>query len=315
MQGEPVLAREHLQRVVALYEPQSHRTLAVGCGYDPGVYAHVMEAWVLWVLGYPVQGLRRSYEALRLAREQAHPFTLALTLVTIVILQHMRREGEATLEHVQDSVGLSSEHGFPYLAAIGTILQGWERTRLAQAAAGLTQMRAGLATLRAMGGEVLRPSLLALLADAYARDGQMAAGLSVLEEALVTADEHTERFYAAELHRLKGEFFLQQWREAGAKPAPRAIDQGHVAAGGATSQSPLQTEAEACFQSALHIAQCQRAKMLELRAAMSLSRLWQLQGKRTEAYALLAPIYHWFTEGFDTADLQEAKALLEELGG
>jgi DNA-binding winged helix-turn-helix (wHTH) protein/predicted ATPase len=315
MQGEPTLAREHLQRVVALYEPQSHHTLAVRCGYDPGIYAHVMEAWVLWVLGYPVQGLWRSHEALRLAREQAHPFTLALTLVTIVILQHMRREGEPTLEHVQASVRLSTEYGFPYLAAIGTILQGWEQTRMVPAAAGLRQMREGLATLRAMGGEVLRPSLLALLADAYARDGQMAAGLSILEEALVTADEHTERFYAAELHRLKGEFFLQQWREAGAKPAPRGIGQGYGADGKATSSSPLQSEAEACFQNALHIARCQRAKMLELRAAVSLSRLWQQQGKRTEAHALLTPIYDWFTEGFDTADLHEAKTLLEELGG
>jgi predicted ATPase len=262
-----------------------------------------------------VQGLRRSHEALRLAREQAHPFTLALTLVTIVILQHMRREGEPTLEYVQASVGLSTEYGFPYLTAIGTILQGWERTRLAQAEAGLTQMREGLATLRAMGGEVLRPSLLALLADAYARDGQMVAGLDVLEEALVTADEHTERFYAAELHRLQGEFFLQQWREVGAIPALRAIDQGHVADGGVINQPPLQIEAEACFQSALHIAQRQRAKMLELRATVSLSRLWQRQGKCTAAHALLAPIYGWFSEGFDTADLQEAKVLLEEIGG
>jgi predicted ATPase len=314
MQGEPMLAREHLQRVVALYEPQSHRILVVRCGYDPGVYAHVMEAWVLWVLGYPVQGRQRGHEALRLAHEQAHPFTLALTLVTMVILQHMRREEEPTCEYVQASVELSTEYGFPYLAAINTILQGWERARLAPDAVALMQMREALATLRAIGGEVLRPSLLALLADAYARNGQRAAGLGILEEALVTAEEHTERFYAAELHRLKGEFCLQQWREAGTQPAPRAIDQGHVADGGATSQSPLQTEAEACFQSALHIAQCQRAKMLELRAAMSLARLWQQQGKRAAARALLAPIYHWFTEGFDTADLQEARALLEELG-
>jgi hypothetical protein len=127
------------------------------------------------------------------------------------------------------------------------------------------------------------------------------------------AEKHAERFYEAELHRLKGELLLRQWREAGVKPAPRAIHKGPVADGGATSQSPLQTEAEACFQSALRIAQRQRAKSLELRAAMSLSRLWQQQGQRAEARKLLAPIYGWFTEGFDTADLQEAKALLDEL--
>ena len=125
MQGELTLAREHLQRVVALYEQHRHRTLVVRCAYDPGVYAHVMEAWVLWVLGYPAQGLRRSHEALHLAREQAHPFTLALTLVTIVILQHMCREGEPTFEHVQASLALTTEYGFPYLTALATVLQGW----------------------------------------------------------------------------------------------------------------------------------------------------------------------------------------------
>ena len=125
MHGEPTLARAHLQQVVALYEPQRHHTFAVRCGYDPGVYAQVMEAWVLWALGYPAQALQRSHEALTLARAQAHPFTLALTLFTVVILQHMRRAGEATLEHVQVGVLLSTEHGFPYLTAIGTVLQGW----------------------------------------------------------------------------------------------------------------------------------------------------------------------------------------------
>jgi predicted ATPase len=164
-----------------------------------------------------------------------------------------------------------------------------------------------------MGAEVLRPSLLALLADAYVRDGQIEAGLGVLEEALVTADEHTERFYVAELHRLKGEFVLRKCQEAGANLAPRAIRNGSAADDGAPSQLLLQTEAEACFQNALHIAQRQRAKLLELRAAMSLSRLWRQQGKRGAARQLLGEIYGWFTEGFETADLQEARILLEEL--
>ena len=135
----------------------------------------------------------------------------------------------------------------------------------------------------------------------------------MLEEALVTADEHTERFYAAELHRLKGELVLRKCLEAGVKPAPGAIYKGHVADRGATSQSLLQTEAEACFQNALHIAQRQRAKLLELRAVMSLSRLWRRQGKRVAARQLLGEVYGWFTEGFETADLQEAGMLLEEL--
>ncbi len=155
MSGEPTLARKHLQQVVALYEPRQQHALVVRCGYDPGVYAHTMEAWVLWVLGYPTQALQRSHAALTLARAQAHPFTLALTLVTVVILQHMRRQGEATVEHVQAGVVLSTEHGFPYLKVIGTVLQGWELTRGGQVAAGLTQMRAGLASFRlAMGANL-----------------------------------------------------------------------------------------------------------------------------------------------------------------
>jgi predicted ATPase len=265
------------------------------------------------VLGYPAQALQRSHEALTLAREQAHPFTLALTLVTVVILQHMRREGEATLEHVQAGVVLSTEHGFPYLKAIGTVLQGWELTRVGQVTEGLTQMRQGLAAFRAMGAEILRPNLLALLADACGCGGQIEAGLEALEEALVTADQHAERFYEAELHRLKGELLLRHWREVGAKPAPRASQQSHAASGETPGWAPLQREAEACFQSALAIARRQGAKLLELRAALSLSRLWQQQGKRADARQLLAAVYSWFTEGFETADLQEAQALLEVL--
>jgi predicted ATPase len=152
----------------------------------------------------------------------------------------------------------------------------------------MVQMRQGLDELRAMGAEVLRPYLLALLAEVCGRSGQIEAGLDVLEEALVTAENHTERFNEADLHRLKGDLLLRQCGAAG-------------------------FEAEACFQRALDIARHQQARSLELRAATSLARLWQQQGKRDDARQLLAEVYDWFTEGFDTADLQEAKALLEAL--
>ena len=313
IQGELMLAREHLQQVVALYEPHRHRPLALRCGYDPGVYARAMEGWVLWLLGYPEQALRGSHDALQLAREQAHPFTLSLTLATVAVLQQMRREGDATLEHVQDSVVLSTEHGFPYLRAVGTVLQGWGLASGGQVRVGMAQMHAGLAALRGTGAEVFRPYLLALLAEVCGRDGQIEAGLSALEEALVAADKHAEHFYEAELHRLQGELLLRQSVGAGRHPDPRDVRQGPAAGVGAADQSPLQMEAEAAFQRALDITRRQRAKSLELRTTLSLSRLWQYQGKRTEARALLAPIYGWFTEGFDTADLQEAKALLEEM--
>jgi len=145
-----------------------------------------------------------------------------------------------------------------------------------------------LRAYRATGAEIQRPHFLALLAEAYSISGQSEAGLTVLAEALALVDTTGERDYEAEIHRLKGELLLQQ-------------------------SSGNSTEAETCFQQAISIAQNQQAKSLELRAAMSLSRLWQQQGKRQEAYDLLTPIYNWFTEGFDTADLQDAKGLLNEL--
>ena len=288
MQGEPILAREHLNQVVTLYEPHRHSALVFHVGYDPGVYARAMEGWVLWLLGYPEQALQRSQDALRLAREQSHPFTLSITLATVALLQQMRRDGEAPLEHMQASMVLATEHGFPYLRTVGTVLQGWALTRGGQVAEGMVQMRQGLAELRAMGAEVLRPYLLALLAEVCGRSGQIEAGLGVLEEALVTAENHTEGFNEADLHRLKGDLLLRQCGAAG-------------------------FEAEACFQRALDIARHQQAKSLELRAATSLARLWQRQGKHDDARQLLAEVYGWFTEGFDTADLQEAKALLDAL--
>jgi len=176
-------------------------------------------------------------------------------------------------------------------------------------------MREGLAAFRAMGAEILRPNMLALLADACGCGGQIEAGLGALEEALVTAEQHAERFYEAELHRLKGELLLWKYREAGATPALRDLRSDHTARGETTGRAPIQREAEACFQSALAIARRQRAKMLELRAALSLSRLWQQQGKQAAARKLMAEVYGWFTEGFETTDLQEAKACLQELGG
>jgi predicted ATPase len=282
-------------------------------GYDPGVYARAVEGWVLWLLGYPEQALQRSRDALTLAREQSHPFTLAITLVTAAVLQQMRRDEGATLDHVRASLVLSTEHRFPYLKTIGTVRHGWALARVGQVEEGIAHMRQGLTTLQATGTELLRPYHLALLADACGHGGQIEAGLCALEEALVAADQHAERFYEAELQRVKGELLLQKCVGAGFTPAPTEIQNGHAAGVEATSQSPLQMEAEACFQRALDIARRQRAKSLELRAVLSLVRLWQQQGKRAEARELLAEIYGWFTEGFDTADLQEAQTLLNEL--
>src|SRR5262249_19875725 len=174
--------------------------------------------------------------------------------------------------------------------AVGPIMRGWALAMQGQGAEGLTQLRQGLDAYRATGTEFERPHFLSMLAEVHSIMGQPEAGLTALSEALALVEETGERYYEAELHRLKGELLLQQ-------------------------AAPEVSHAETCFQQALAIARRQQAKSLELRAAMSLSRLWHQQGKRDAARALLAPIYGWFTEGFDTADLQEAKALLAALEG
>jgi len=182
-------------------------------------------------------------------------------------------------------VTLATEQGFAFWSTTGTILRGWALSAQGQGAEGIRQMRQGLTAWRATGAAISLPNWLGLLAEAYGRVEQPAEGLPLLEEALVAVHSTGERFYEAELHRLKGELLLL------------ATDK----------------EAEACFQQALAVARRQQAKSWELRTATSLARLWQQQGKREEARQLLGDIYGWFTEGFDTADLKDAKALLEEL--
>ena len=224
-----------------------------------------------------------------LAQQMASPFSLGFALSGAALLHQLRREGHVAQEYAETAICLAMEQGFPYWRMIGSLLCGWVLALQGQDREGLEQLHQGLTALRATGSEVLRPYFLALLAAGYATTGQPAAGLTELAEALTLAEKTAERWYTPEIHRLKGELLLQQ-------------------------SAAQQEEAEASLHQALTVARRQQAKSLELRAAMSLSRLWHQQGKHTEAYELLAPIYGWFTEGFDTADLQEARALLEALG-
>jgi predicted ATPase len=194
----------------------------------------------------------------------------------------------AVREHAEAAVALATAQGLPGWAAEGTGLRGWALALQGQGAAGLALLRQGMAALRATGAALGVPHFCAMLADVAARLGHVEDGLRALAEALAIVDTTGARVYEAELHRLRGELLLQQ-------------------------TMPEAQQAEVCFQHALDVARRQQAKSWELRAAMSLARLWQQQGKRAEARELLAPIYGWFTEGFDTADLQEAKVLLAEL--
>jgi len=286
--GELPLAHEHLERGIVLYEPHQHRTLAFRYGADPGVVCRFYAAVVLWSWGYPQQARRRMEESLTLAQDLAHPHSLTFVLVFAAILHRLCGEVQAAYARADAATRLAAEQGIAQWFAGGTILRGWAVAAQGQVAEGIAQIHQGLAAWRAAAAEVLRPSWLALLAEAYAAGDDPASGLHGLAEALVLIETTGERWYEAELYRLRGELLLHH-----ARGEPE--------------------EAEVCFQQALTIARRQQAKSWELRAAMSLARLWQQQDKRAEARALLAPIYGWFTEGFDTADLQEAKAFLEEL--
>jgi predicted ATPase len=298
--GEFAAARAHLEQGMALYEAQHHRPHPNL--QDPGVVCLAYGAYALLVLGYPDQAVTRVQEARLLAQRLAHPFSLAFALNCVTCVHQLRREAQDTQEQAQAAMTLSTEQGFPFWKAYAIVLQGWARLERGQAE-GLAQMQQGLSTWQAQGAEVGRTWSLALLAEAYGRVGQTEAGLTVLAEALAAVARMEERFGEAELYRLKGELLLR------AGPQPPASEVVPLDA-----PRPLpDTAAEACFHYAVAIARRQQAKMWELRAVRSLSRLWWQQGKRQAAYALLAPIYGWFTEGFDTADLQEAKALLDAL--
>jgi predicted ATPase len=238
-------------------------------------------------LGFPAQALRRSQEALALAQALVHPYSLAVAQHWAAWLYH-RREAPAVQAQAEALLTLATAQAFPLFVGLGTCWRGWALAVQGQGAAGLAQLRQGMAAVLATGQMVSRPSCLVLLAEAAGYANQVEEGMCLLGEAL-TAFEATGRGdLLTEAYRLQGELVLCQ-------------------------ATPDEAQAEACFLQALTIARGQQAKSWELRAAMSLSRLWQCQGQQAEAHELLAPIYGWFTEGFDTADLQEAKALLDEL--
>jgi predicted ATPase len=240
-----------------------------------------------------MQALHTSQKALERARHLSHPYSLAFALSFAVRVRHACAARRDIDEQAEELTHLGNTQGFPYWVAVATIWRGWILTEQGRQDEGMAQLRQGLILSSSPGSELLRTFWLALLAEACGKVGHVEEGLRAVAEAIVAAHTNGEQFYAAELCRLKGALVLQ--------------------ASGQRFASDVQADADACFHEALDIARHQQAKSLELRAAMSLSRLRQGQGKQAEARELLTPIYGWFTEGFDTADLQEAKALLEEL--
>jgi DNA-binding winged helix-turn-helix (wHTH) protein/predicted ATPase len=288
--GDFVAARAHLEQGLA-FVPQSPLQ---GTGLrhevvDYGVLGLAHLARTLWKLGYPDQARQRSQEALRRAQQLAHPHSLGLVHRWTAVFEQLRGDGRAVREHAEAAVTLATSYEFPQMAALGTLMRGWALATQGQGPEGMDQMQQSLQTLQALGVRLGGPYWLALLAEIAGQQGQGATGRQWLAEALTTVHRTGERNHEAELYRLQGELLLSQ------------------------EVSDKAGAAEALEQ-ALAVARRQHAKSLELRAATSLARLWQQQGQHAAARALLAPIYGWFTEGFDTVDLHEARALLQELG-
>jgi predicted ATPase len=286
--GEYTAARTHLEQGIALIGPASERTLAFLYGVAPEVQCLAHTAHTLWCLGYPSQALRLSRKMLALAQALASPHTLVAAQAWAATLHYRLRETPAFQTLIEALLALATARGLPYWIGYGTCWQGWALAMQGQEATGLAQFRQGMETVLATGPTFVRPYYLVLLAKVMRYAGQVEDGLRLLAEALTMIEANGQGDLLAEAYRLQGAFLLHQ--------SPPAVAQ-----------------AEAHFQQALAIARRQQAKSWELRAAVSLSRLWRQQGKLAEAYNLLAPIYGWFTEGFDTADLQEAKTLLEAL--
>jgi predicted ATPase len=289
LRGEVVAARAHLERALALYNPERHRSFALLYQQDPRVTALSWLAFALAALGYSEQARARSREALAAGIELGHLTTLVNARMYACFLAQLCREHRSARDQAEALAALATEQKFLHFVAAATALRGWAIVETGEVEAGLVQLRDGVAAWRATGAaRNWEPYLLGLQAEGQGRMGQVPEALALAKEALAKAERTGGSWFEPELHRLHGEALLR-------------------------TEQPNMPEAEGCFHRALSVAQEQSAKWWELRAARSLARIWADQGERRKAHDLLAPIYGWFTEGFQTADLKDARGLLQEL--
>lgn len=287
--GELPACRHHAEKGIRLYDVEQHGSHAyLYGGHDPGVCAQTHVGIVLWCLGYPDQGLERAVEALNLSERLSHPFSRVDALFGAARIYLYRQEFQQAQALADEMISLSSQHGFALMNALGTIMRGSALTGEERAFDVIDEMRRGLDTTLETGAQAHVPYMMSLLIDTYRQLERVAEGLDTAVDALQLIEKTGEQNWESEILRLKGELLLVE---------------------------PMtdQSAAEHCFNQALGIACTQNARSLELRTAMSLARLWRIQGKHEEAHDLLNPIYDWFTEGFDTSDLKNVKVLLEEL--
>jgi predicted ATPase len=285
--GDLTEAREHSQIGLSLYRSEQHRASDVSYGQDTGVCCGWIGALASWVLGYPDQALQTMDETLTHARELAHPFSVAQTLLFSAQLRQLRREPHEAREQADAALALCAEHGLDAYGIWSLLPRGWALAQLGQVSDGIADIRKALEGRLATGTRAVLPRFLASLGEAYGMAGRIDDGLEAMEQAIQTVQDNDERLYEAEVYRLKGELLVTQSSDLAA--------------------------AEACFRQAIDVARRQRAKSWELRAAVSLGRLLQQKGDPAGARAIVAPLYDSFTEGFDTADLQDAKVLLAAL--
>jgi tetratricopeptide (TPR) repeat protein len=288
--GESKQALMHVEQFLDIYDPQKHDSLVFVLGQDLKSNSMSWATTDLWLRGYPDQAREMSRDTLALARKRAYPNALIFAFNWANILYHFCRDVQTLQELAEEYLALSTEYGAQMWIGAATIFRGWSLVEQGSAEDGIAEMRQGLAIFRTTGSHAFHPYFLTMMAEAHGKAGQLEEGLATLDEGLACVEKTGERFYEAEIHRLKGELLLAQGAD--------------------------EAEVEERYKQAIAVARQLEAKSLELRAVMSLSRLrhaQEAQGKREQAQQMLEEIYAWFTEGFDTADLQEAKALLEEL--
>jgi len=291
--GKLIPALEHFERAIGLYDPQTHHVHAFVYGLDPGVFCLVRIAWLLELLGHSDQASKRMEEALALAHRQSHAFSLAVALVHAPALLDLRREWSAQQQQAEATIAVCREQGFGSILAQATLYRGYALAQQGETEEGIALIREGLDAQLATGACLFRPRFVCYLAEACGTAGRFEEALAAVAEARAIMERTTEYLEEARLHRVEGELILRR--------------------SGIEAEPGVQTEAEEYFRKSIEVARQQEAKTFELKAVVSLSRLWKQQGKKAEARQMLAEIYNWFTEGFDTHDLKDAKALLEQL--
>ena len=320
--GEFEAARPHLEQSLRLYNPQLPQPKVLLTGQDPRASSLAHLAVLLWITGYPDQAREHSRQALTLAQDTMFPYGRALTSNLAATLHVCCRDFQAVAQHAETAKRFAQECGYVHLMAMGMVLQGWALAMQGKSDEGITLMKTGLQRQQAAGVRIGEVSYRLLLADAYSKIGQDESALQALTDAVAAVERTEERTFEPELYRLQGELALQQSRanlgqvsnkfQASLKQSRTSL--GEVKASQDKSEdTDRRRKAEACFLKAIDIARRQQAKSLELRTTLSLARLWQQQGRQHAAHSMLSEVYSWFSEGFDTPDLQEAKILLEEL--